>query len=304
MMVKNAWTKFGAFIRRVPILQIFDAKGLYYQECNIKYDIGDLKKKELKVPLPEPEFLATFSATNRFETEDPKMPKAWADAIEKQVRAAYKSGLRAVGVAGTIGLLISHLKCLVDSNAGGRHISALESVGLSDVLFEDFKNTNLGQALVAELTQVGSLLQLLNEDLARDLGGVAVASSQARKLLWLHACGVAEQQVIKTWSSSPTPLGQAGLFSATKEKLQSLKETQERTLALSLEMSRAGASGVAPVKKIPDAATVQSATAAKATVASQKKKKTKRRKGTKQASPTEPPAKTAKTATGKQVNKK
>ena len=118
-----------------------------------KCDLGELKtRKAGKVPLPEPEFLAIFTATNQFDAVGPKVPKPWAEAIEKQARAAYTCGLRAAGVAGTIGLLVSHLKCLVDSNAGVRHLSALESVSLSDVLFDEFKDSSLGGALVDELT--------------------------------------------------------------------------------------------------------------------------------------------------------
>ena len=266
----------------------------FSEKWNIsKCDLGELKTRKVTVPLPEPEFLAIFAATNQFEAGDLKIPKSLAKAIEKQARAAYTGGLRAAGVAGTIGLLVSHLKCLVDSNAGGRHLSALESIGLSDVLFDDFKNTRLGAALVDELTQVGALLKLLNDDLAKDLGGVAVTSSQARRLIWLHACDVESAKVIRQWSSSPSPLGQPGLFTATKEKLQSLKGTQERTLALSLEMSRAGASGLAPVRTIPDVTTSRPTG-----LAQKKKQKPKRPKPGKQTSTSEPPAKTGKTAPG------
>ena len=64
-----------------------------YEKCNIyKYDLGDLKKRKVAVPLPEPEFLAVFSATNRFKASDPKIPMSWAESIEKQARAAYTSG--------------------------------------------------------------------------------------------------------------------------------------------------------------------------------------------------------------------
>ena len=44
---------------------------------------------ELAAPSPEPEFLATFTAIIRLDSEDPDIHKAWADAIDKQVRAAY-----------------------------------------------------------------------------------------------------------------------------------------------------------------------------------------------------------------------
>ena len=199
-----------------------------------------------------------------------------------------------MGVAGTIGLLVSHLKCLVDVNVGGRHLSALESLNLNEVLFEELEGTSAGGALVAELTQVGNLLKLLNDDLARELGGVAVASSQARKLIWLQACELESKKVVKSWSSSPSPLGRMGLFNATKEGLQSLQEQQECALALSLEMSRQGASGLAPVRKIPDVATGQGSTISKAASVASKKKKArnaKRRKTNKPASSTEPPTK-------------
>ena len=116
--------------------------------------------------------------------------------------------------------------------------------------------------------------------------------------------GVAEPKVIKNWTTSPTPIGQLGLFSATKEKLQELKEQQERQLALSLEMSREGASGVAPVKKAADATTSQGSTVAKTTQAPKKKRKSKRRQNNKQASSTEPPVKTAKRAGAKPPSKK
>ena len=144
-----------------------------------------------------------------------------------------------------------------------------------------------------EFTRSGTLLTLLEEDLARELGAMTVACSQARKYRWLHVCGVAEPKVIKNWTTSPTPLGQLGLFSVTKERLQDLKEQQERQLALSVEMSRAGASGVAPIKKASDATTSQGSAVAKTTQAPKKKRKPKRRQNNKQASSAEPPAKTS-----------
>ena len=76
--------------------------------------------------------------------------------------------------------------------------------------------------------------------------------------------------VVKTWTISPTPFGQHGLFQATQEKLQALKERHERQVALSTEMDKSGVP-VEAAKKASDAAS-SSGTTAKGKPGQQKKK--------------------------------
>lgn len=198
--------------------------------------------KSAVVPCPEKEFISIFPATSGLGANDPKIPTTWGKAVESNVRSAWLSGLRATGVASTMNLLTAHLKCLASagSETEGRHEAALEAVGIDTQAFSRAMGTPDGAKFAAELAEVGDHLMLLGRDLAREMSTLSVACSQARRLLWLHLCGVEESDQVRFWTEYPLAPPQAGLFGASKERVAELQESQKRREALTKELSAAG----------------------------------------------------------------
>lgn len=263
------------------------------------------KKAALK---PELEFLSIFPPTKHLTAEDPSIPTAWMDAVEKQARASWQSGTRSAALSSVSALLVSHLNCMVNPKAGEQHAAALMASGLQAGALNDFRSTADGERFLGELTRIGNHLALLGDDQARVLAAGNVASNHARKLLWLHQCGFESGAPTKTWATYPVPFGKKGLFQATEDRLKGLKEKQERRTALSVEIGLSGVP-VVPTRKDSERATTtfSSSSTTKATPSHNTKvKKAKRAKRKRKTTTTEqpPPKKPSPGNPGKQQQKK